>query len=163
MALAAALAACSGVLITREQSLEAFTEVHWRYLGSVGAVETALLAEPFDAEAVRRVMADARIEPNLRYVATRPANDPYSYRVVVAFGSWPVGSDSYCRNPHLRPRPAPAGITEMHAVFCYGAITLVEAAGRTARIDSPDDPRFARLVSSLLAALQSSSRPSDME
>lgn len=161
--LALALTACSGVMITRDQALEASTEVHWRYLGSVGAVETTVLAGPFADEDIRRAMSAAGVEPRLRYVATRPANEPYSYRVVVAFGGWPVGGDSYCRNLDLRPGPATTGLTEMQAVFCLGPITLVEAAGRTAPVDSAGDPRFNRLVSSLLVALQSPSRPSDME
>jgi len=161
--LALALSACSGVMITRDQALEASTEVHWRYLGSVGAVETTVLAEPFAAEEIRRVMSAAGVEPRLRHTATRPANEPYSYRVVVAFGGWPVGGDSYCRNLDLRPGPASPGLTEMQAVLCLGPITLVEAAGRTARVDSAADPRFVRLVNSLLVALQSPSRPNDME
>ncbi len=170
LSFAVALAACSGdgVTLTREQATVAHVEIHLRYLGSLGAVETAVLAEPFpqdaDGEAIRRVMSAARVEPRLRYVATRPANDLYGYRVVVAFGGWPIGGDSYCRNPALRPREASAEITEVQVVLCLGPSTLIETAGRTARMSSPEDPRFARLMTDLLTAFQTvASSSSDIE
>jgi hypothetical protein len=163
------LAACSGngIVVTREQAIVSSVEIHLRYLGSLGAVETTVLANPFlqdgDSEAVRRVLSNTRISPSLRYTATRPANDPYGYRVVVAFGGWPIGGDNYCRNSNLAPRPPPSDKTEMHAVLCIGLAPLSEAAAHTMRIASPDDPRFARMISDLLMALMISSQRNDME
>lgn len=155
------------MIVTREQASVPYVEVHLRYLGSLGAVQTVVLADPFpqdaSGDAVRRVLSATRIEPYLRYSATRPENDAYGYRMVVAFGGWPVGSDNYCRNPSLVPRPAPAETTEMHMVLCAGTSVLTESAARTRRVGSPDDPRFARLINDLLMALMLSPQRNDME
>jgi hypothetical protein len=130
-------------------------------------VQTTVLADPFpqdsNGEAVRRVLSATRVEPHLQYSPTRPANDPYGYRMVVAFGGWPVGGDNYCRNTMLAPRPGSADMTEMHMVLCAGSAPLTESAGRTRRITSPDDPRFARLISDLLTALMLSPQRTDTE
>jgi hypothetical protein len=169
LGLTIALAACSGdgISVTREQGIVPYVEIHLRYLGSLGAVQTTVLANPFtqdgDGEAVRHVLTSTRVEPYLRYTAARPANDVYGYRLVVAFGGWPAGGDNYCRNPDLSPRAAPAVTTEMHAVLCLGSAPLSEAAARTRRVASPDDPRFARLVSDLLVGLMVSSQRNDMD
>ena len=145
------------MIVTREQSYAPFLEIHLRYLASIGAVQTTVLANPFpadtDDEAIRRALIDTRVIRHLHYTAARPANDLYGYRVVVAFGTWPVGGDSYCRNTALAPRPVSTETTEMHAVLCLGPRPLSEAAARTRRVSGPDDPRFARLASDLLTGL----------
>lgn len=159
LSLAVGLAACNGdgVVVTREQPYAPFLEIHLRYLASIGAVQTTVLANPFladtDDEAVRRTLTGTRVVPHLGYTVARPANDLYGYRVVVAFGTWPIGGDSYCRNTGLAPRPGSAETTEVHAVLCLGPRPLSEAAARTRRVIGPDDPRFARLASDLLTGL----------
>ena len=169
LALALMLTACSndGVTVTREQATVPYLEVHVRFLGSLGAVETTVLANPFPADgdgaAVRRILSAARVEPYIQYRATRPANDQYGYRLVVAFGRWPIGGDNYCRNPGLTPRPAPPDVTELHMVLCLGTRVLTESSAHTRRIASTDDPRFARLVADLLVGLMVTSQHEDIE
>lgn len=141
------------MVITREQAIEASTEVHWRDPGRSAPRETTFLAEPFAADDVRRVMTAAGVEPRLRYVATRPASHPYSYRVVVAFGGWPVGGNGYCRNPDLEPRPAPAVTTIVTAALCAGTSPVSEAAARTARVEGSGDPSLTSLMSAVIQAL----------
>ncbi len=102
-------------------------------------------------------MAAAPVYPRVRFVPERPAADAYSYRVVVAFGDWPVGGDSYCRHPDLEPRPALADTTIVTAALCVGTSAVSEAAARTARIDGPGDPRLTSLMSAVIQALFSQS------
>jgi len=166
--IATALSACStdGIVVTREQAIVPDVEIHLRYLGSLGSVPTSVLANPFpqdsDGEAVRRVLSDTPVRPHLRYSAA-PVNDPSGYRMVVAFGRWPVGGDSYCRNSGLTPLPAPMDTTAMHIVLCFGTATLAESAGHTGRIAAPDDPRLARLINDLLVALMLSPQRNNLE
>lgn len=166
---AALLAACSGdaVVVTRDQAVVPYLDIHVRYLGSLGAVETTVLADPFpqdsDGSAVRRILSAARVEPYVQYRAARPANDHYGYRLVAAFGRWPVGGDNYCRNPGLMPRTASPDVTELHMVLCLGTQVLTEASAYTRRIASPDDPLFARLVTDLLVGLLVTSQRNDLE
>lgn len=135
-------------------------------LRSIGAIETLIVANPFpqdrDGTAVRATLSNAPIEPPLRYVPTRPAEDVYGYRMVVGFGGWPPSGDGYCRNPDLRPRPLSNDVTELHAVLCLGPSPLAEAAARTRRITSPDDPQLAHLATEVLTALIVSTQKLDV-
>lgn len=159
LCLLTALAACSsnGVSVTRQQAMAADTGPHLRMLSTVGELQTIIKANPFPTDAggnaVRTALAAAPVYPRLRYVPERPANDAYGYRVVTAFGDWPVGGDSYCRNPDLEPRPAPADATVVTAALCVGNSPVSEAAARTARVEGPGDPRLTSLMSAVVQAL----------
>jgi hypothetical protein len=129
-------------------------------------VQAVVMSSPFprdpDGEAVRTVLSNAPMQPKLKYVPLRPAGDLYGYRVVVGFGGWPPGGDTYCRNPELKPVPSSSGVTEMHAVLCVNTATISEAAARARRVDSPEDPMFQRLTTDVLVALIVSSRKLDI-
>jgi hypothetical protein len=167
--IASALSACGsdGIVVTREQAIVPDVEIHLRYLGTLGTVPTTVLANPFpqdkDSEAVVRVLSDTPVRPHLRYSAAPPVSSPTGYRMVVAFGTWPVGGDSYCRNPSLAPLPAPVDTTATHIVLCLGTVTLAESAAHTRRIAAPDDPRLARLLNDLLVALMLSPQRNNLE
>jgi hypothetical protein len=158
-----ALAACTGggVSVTRQQVIVASLDSHIRMLNSIGEIETVIVANPFPQDsqgaAIRAAMASTPVFPRLRYLPNRPAGDAYGYRVVTAFGGWPVGGDDYCRNPALAPRPPSTDITEVTAVLCVGTSVLSESAARTARIDDPGDPRLTRLMNATVLALFSQS------
>lgn len=147
--------------MTRQQAMTADTGPHLRMLSTVGEVQTVVKANPFasdtNGDAVRTAMAAAPVYPRLRYIAGRPAGDAYGYRVVTAFGDWPTGGDSYCRNPDLEPLPAPADVTVVTAALCVGNAAVSEAAARTARISDTGDPRLTSLMSATVQALFSQS------
>jgi hypothetical protein len=157
------LAACTGegVSVTRQQTVAPSLASHIRMLNSVGEIETVLLANPFPQDrqgnAIRAAMATTPVFPRLRYLPNRPAADAYGYRVVVAFGGWPVGGDDYCRSPDLQPRPPAPDITEVTAVLCVGSSVLSEAGARTGRVSDPGDPRLTKLMNATVLALFSQS------
>jgi hypothetical protein len=154
-----ALAACSsdGVSVTRQQTMTSDIGPHVRMLATSGEVQTLVYENPLPQDAgnaaVRTAMASAPVYPRLRYTETRPATDAYGYRIVVGFGDWPVGGDSYCRNPELRPRPAAADVTVVTAALCVGNSVLSEAAARSPRIQGSGDPRLNALMGTVVQAL----------
>lgn len=157
------LAACTGegVAVTRQQTIVPSLDSHIRMLNSIGEIETVILANPFPQDrqgnAIRAAMASTPVFPRLRYLPRRPAADAYGYRVVVAFGGWPVGGDDYCRNPRLGPRPPAPEITDVTAVLCVGSSVLSEAGARTGRLSEPGDPRLTKLMNATVLALFSQS------
>lgn len=163
IAIVLVLSACAadGVSVTRQQVAVRSLDSHLRFLNSLGEVQTVTLANPFAQDpngmAIRTAMASTVVFPRLRYVPERPASDAYGYRVVVAFGGWPVGGDDYCRNPNLAPRPPSPDITEVTSVLCVGNSVLSEAGARTARIETPSDPRLTNLMNATVRALFSQS------
>ena len=162
--LAVLAAACSGdgVSVTRQQVMTADIGPHVRMLATTGEVQTLVYNNPIPQDAgnaaVRTAMTNARIYPQLRYSETRPATDAYGYRVVVGFGDWPVGGDSYCRNPDLRPREADADKTVVTAALCVGNQVVSEAAARSPRIQGSGDPRLNSLMEAVVQALLQDNR-----
>lgn len=158
-----ALTACTGdgVSVTRQQVVVPSLDSHIRMLNSIGEIEAVILANPFAQDpqgaAIRSAMARTVVFPRLRYLPSRPVGDAYGYRVVTAFGGWPVGGDDYCRNPTLAPRPPASEITEVTAVLCAGDSVLSEAGARTATISDPGDPRLTALMNATVRALFSQS------
>jgi hypothetical protein len=154
-----ALAACSGngVSVTRQQNMTSDIGPHIRMLATTGEVQTLVYENPIPQDAgnaaVRTAMASARVYPRLLYSETRPTSDAYGYRVVVGFGEWPVGGDSYCRNPELRPRPAAADVTVVTAALCVGNVVVSEAAARSPRLQGAGDPRLNALMEATVQAL----------
>lgn len=130
---------------------------HVRMLATAGEVQTLVYDNPIPQDSgnatVRTAMAAARVHPRLNYSETRPSADAYGYRIVVGFGEWPVGGDSYCRNPDLRPRPASADITMVTAALCVGNQVVSEAAARSPRIQGAGDPRLNALMEATVRAL----------
>lgn len=130
---------------------------HIRMLATTGEVQTLVYENPLAQDtgnaAVRTAMAAAPVYPRLLYSETRPAADAYGYRIVVGFGDWPVGGDSYCRNPDLRPRPASGDITIVTAALCVGNSVLSEASARGPRVQTAGDPRLNALMSATVQAL----------
>jgi hypothetical protein len=158
---ASALAGCAGDgIVTRNDVYVKDMRGHLS-AAAQSALPVTIRNDPFAGDgagvAVIAVMSSAQtaMQPQQRFTADAQGS---AYRVVVAFGEPPVGGN-YCTAPGLAVRPGPQGRTVLHAEFCVGGQILSEATAATGRVDSPQDPRFQRLLSDLLSGLMPQNHP----
>lgn len=103
---------------------------------------------------VARAMA-AAIPARPFAMTTDPQQAPLpKVRVVVAFGAPPgVNLSELCAGRAPVAVRAEAGRVDLQAVFCEGGTPLSSVRGWVAKIDGPDDSRFARLLGQVMRDL----------
>ena len=159
---AAALAACTGVA-TQSYVVSKDLPAHVGYAAAQGPIPVAVVNNPFagdkDNAGVLAAMQGQSHWPGVSFASSTGGNQ--GYLIVLRFGTPMASSAQYCR-PDAPTSPAPAGRTHIDAVFCVASHTMhliSQATADTDRIDSPQDPRFARLMSDLFDALLPSNDP----
>ncbi|HEX9464263.1 MAG TPA: hypothetical protein VGB82_16820 [Alphaproteobacteria bacterium] len=132
---------------------------HVQYAAANGPVPVAIFRDPFPNDpanaAVLAAMQHRNPGPPVTFVNATSAPGSGAYRVIVAFGTPRVAG---CRAP-AASAPAPEG-TDVSAAFCTGDHLISEAWASGGRIDTAEDPRFARLMQDLLSALMPYNDPS---
>lgn len=145
----AALAGCTGVS-SMGKVYDSGLPTHFTLAGAA-PVPTLVRNDPFPGDASGAAVAGAFSNlppfPYLRFAAA--PNAGAGYHVVMAFGEQPIGGSDLCRAPDLPTRPMPEGRTAIYSVFCLGPKLLSEARASIERIDTPQDPRFDKLMRGL--------------
>jgi hypothetical protein len=140
---------------------------HADYAKALGPVPVVMLNSPFAPPTV--VAALQRNDPRRHQFTTDPPSSlEGGYRILLGFDRFPPGGLYVCRGPLTEGAPAatpqPAQrptSTSIYGAFCLGPALLSEAVATAPRVDSPDDPRFARLMGDLLTALMPFRDPYD--
>jgi len=105
------------------------------------------------ADGLVAAMQEKNFPPKLRFTTAAPEKRRYAYRVIMAFGDLPVGTNDLCKTPDAPIAPAPQGRVDAKAFFCYGDLILTYAAGSLGGVTSPQDPRFERFITQLVLEL----------
>ncbi len=126
---------------------------HVQYAAADGPVPVTVYNDPFPGadndKSVVAAMQGRNPGPPLRFIEAGAGLNKAGYRVIIAFDSPP-----FSRCAAAPPPPAhPADRTNVSAAFCIGDQILSDAVASGGPADTPQDPRFARLMQDLLSAL----------
>jgi hypothetical protein len=155
----AGLSACDqGVFVNRSESPTAYSGFYYvQSTAAMGTNQVVVYNSPYPPETtVGGILsaAQARYQSNqYRFFAGPPVADWNGYTVVLAFSDGPLGNQNLCVNRDQPLRPMSAGWTSLFAEYCLGSTLVTEASAYTRVVTGPDDPRFAKLVGGVIAAL----------
>lgn len=161
VALAAAVAGCTGVRIYEPLDGQNYYDGAFEYATRDGEIDTVVLGSPAGpasadfAEATATQMKGAT--PG-RVVTFRPvpwtAPDDRRFRIVALFNGKPPFVDSdLCQNgPGIGVSPG-TGLVSMHAAFCQGGHLISSAHGLADNLNGPGDPQFRELVRGVAFAM----------
>jgi hypothetical protein len=146
---------CSdAVVVNRSEINPGYTgEFYVQTQAQNGVNAVVLRNSPFPPDTVVSAI-QSRYQSNQYRFAPGPTPEGWNgYTVVLGFGGPTIGNQNLCQNPNLPMRLPSAGETSVIGDYCYGNILISEAQGWTGAVAGPDDPRFSKLMGSVVAEL----------
>jgi hypothetical protein len=153
----ALLAGCAGGVTTyRSEGGNPSAQLYAPYAAMNGPTLAIVRNDPFPGDpAGLAVIGVMNANNPMRSYHFAPAALPgwNGYTVVFAFGVLPPTNISLCQNTSMPLPPMPPGEIAVIADLCMGPELITEVYGHTGAVDSPEDPRFADLVSQTMEDL----------
>lgn len=158
------VAACTSdfVIIDAPIADQSFSAGDLGYASRRGEILTQIVGNPFAMppaafhDRALKAINDAYrgIGPPAEFVTTKSEKVDDNYKTVLIFNPAPrLAAWQLCDGkPPFPLRPSTEPLYVM-AAFCSGDVLLTEAEGRVASVQSPDDPRFDKLMTGVVSAL----------
>lgn len=157
--LSVALGACAdGVSVSHTYIPQRGVPGHAQYAAAQGPTPVVVRNTPIPPPMIVAALQKNNSRQDMVFTTDPPASMAAGYRVLLSFDDMPAGGLQICREPLAAAAAptagaAPPATTSVYGAFCLGPVLLSESVVMSPRLDSPRDPRLARLMGDLLAAI----------